>query len=101
MDIVTHQHRSAKLKLTSLLILALLLFSAVSHSHDLSVESSHSLEQLDCKLCQQLVEPPKQKIKLAKITLGYFSANNESLVNNYLVSNQYPTTKPRAPPSVT
>ena len=78
-----------------------MVFSAESHSHDAPIDSTQLLEQLDCKLCQQLVDPPQQKIQLARITLGYFSAKNYELENNLLVLDRYSKTSPRAPPHST
>lgn len=75
-----------------------MLFSAVSHSHDFSLEQSQLLEQLDCKLCQQLVETPKQKVKLAKITLGVFSAVKIELAEQPIFFSLYRHFAPRAPP---
>jgi len=100
MNAALYSNRSYKTHLTSILLLVIVLFSAVSHSHEYSADG-HSLEQLDCKLCQQLADPPKQKIKLAKIILGSFSAENERLVSLYLKAGQYSLKSPRAPPLFT
>ena len=101
MSAYTSQHRTVKFHLTSLLLLVLMVFSAASHSHDAPLDSTQLLEQLDCKLCQQLVDPPKQNIQLARITLGYFSAENQKQENNSLAVNRYSKTNPRAPPHST
>lgn len=100
MNVVTHPTRLAKFHLTSLILLAVILFSAVSHSHEFTDENSHSIEQLDCKLCQQLVEPPKQKVKLAKVTLGSFSVDDECVKKLNPIINKYRTSRPRAPPTI-
>jgi len=97
----TSRHRTAKFHLTSLLLLALMVFSAASHSHDMSADSTQLLEQLDCKLCQQLVDPPEQKIQLANITLGYFSTDNQKQESKLFALDKYSKANPRAPPYTT
>ncbi|MEW6989191.1 hypothetical protein AADZ91_00765 [Colwelliaceae bacterium 6441] len=97
---MTFQYRAPSFHFTSLFLLAVMLFSAVGHTHELSTEASQSIEQLDCKLCQQPSEPPKQKIELVKVTLGYFSAFVEPFVNSLPRVAQYRTTSPRAPPYI-
>ena len=98
MNVVIHQRRTIKFHLTSFLLLAVMLFSAVTHSHEFSATVSPSIEQLDCKLCQQLVDPPQQKVKLAKITLGSFSAIKVELVAHIPSAATYRQSNPRAPP---
>jgi hypothetical protein len=98
MRLLTRNYHPIKLHLTGLFLLVVMLFSAVSHSHDIPTESTQAIEQLDCKLCQQQLDPPKQHIKLAKITLGSFSVDNELLVDDCPLIRQYRSGYPRAPP---
>jgi len=86
------------------LIIVLLFCVFVGHSivHNSSVDlSSDTVEFQHCKLCQQLVDPTEQKIKLAKITLGYFSIDNQKQENNLIALDKYIKASPRAPPHTT
>jgi len=98
MTLVTRNYHPIKFHLTGLFLLVLMLFSAVSHSHDISTENSQTIEPLDCKLCQQQLDSPKQKIKLAKVTLGCFSALEVQLVDDCSLIPHYRNYGPRAPP---
>jgi len=98
MILVTRSYHPIKFHLTGLFLLVLMLFSAVSHSHDIPTETSQTLEQLDCKLCQQQLDSPKQKVKLAKVTLGYFSVVKVELVGCCSLTPHYRNYGPRAPP---
>jgi hypothetical protein len=98
MKLTIRNYHPIKLHLTGLFLLVVMLCSAVSHSHDVPTENSQAIEQLDCKLCQQQLDPPKQHIKLAGVTLGCFSADKELLVDDFPLIPQYRSCSPRAPP---
>jgi len=94
---MTNEYRLIKRQLTSFLLLAVLLCSAITHSHELTFEEP-LLEQVECKLCQHLVDPPKQKVKLADVTIGCFSAETLTPLIFYPKFCRYYSKCPRAPP---
>lgn len=98
MNSMTLQQRSFSLYLTSIFLLVIMLCSAFSHSHELSFDAEHAVEQLDCKLCHLKVDTPKQSIQPAKITLGVFSLEKIAIVKCTPEIAQYRYSNPRAPP---
>jgi hypothetical protein len=98
MIILAYQRRTIKAHLTCLWLLVSFCFVFLSHSHDFSFDASHTSEQIDCKLCQQQIDPPKQSIKIAQITLGAFSLVEAPLFEQYSLSAKYGRSNPRAPP---
>ena len=73
-------------RLTSLLLLAFLLISTISHTHEFDVTKT-TLEQQECKLCQHTVDKIPQRIKLALIKVGEFK---ESTVQAFLLHSTSP-----------
>ncbi|WP_206485127.1 hypothetical protein [Thalassotalea sp. G2M2-11] len=57
----------------SLCLLFVLLCASITHSHEYSVDHNSSIEQLDCKLCQQNIDKPTTSLKLVSFKLGSFS----------------------------
>lgn len=97
---MTFKRRILKTHLTFLWLLVSFSFAFLSHGHDLSFEVPQTSEQLDCKLCQQQIDPPKQSLKIAKITLGAFSLIKTPLFDQCSLAAKYCRSNPRAPPSL-
>jgi len=86
--------------ITGIFLLVTLLISSISHSHEYTSETS-SIEQFDCKLCQQQTDSPKHSLKLAEVKFGFFTEEKRLLVSDSLVVVQYRSANPRAPPNFT
>ena len=93
------KHRTLKAHLTCLFLVVSLCFVFISHGHEFSFEASHTSEQIDCKLCQQQIDPPKQSLQLATIVLGAFSLIKTPLFDQYVLTTKYGRSNPRAPPN--
>ena len=93
------KHRTLKAHLTCLWLMVSLCFIFISHAHEFSFEASHTSEQIDCKLCQQQIDPPKQSLHLAKIILGAFSLVKTPLIDQCILATKYGRSNPRAPPN--
>jgi len=57
----------------SALLTLVMLLSFATHSHDFSLDLQ-VYEQLDCKLCQQKIDPVFRPITIAHKNIGQFSA---------------------------
>lgn len=98
MKLMTAQQPSKKFNFIGILLLTVMLFASVSHSHEFSLEQFHVVEQVDCKLCQIQLDLPKQQANLAQISLVSFSAYTPQLPERYPHKDVYPHSAPRAPP---
>ena len=98
MNMLTNEPKKIKAHLTCLWLLVSFCFVFLSHAHDFSFDASHTSEQIDCKLCQQQIDPPKQSIKIVQITLGAFALVEAPLSEQYSLSAKYGRSNPRAPP---
>lgn len=82
----------------SALLSLIMLLSFATHSHDISVDF-HSYEQLDCKLCQQKVDPVYRPITTVKTSIGqYWLPCNHSFVMLATLPT-FVKPSPRAPPT--
>lgn len=98
MNIMTFKRRTFKAHLACLWLLVSFCFTFLSHAHDFSFDASHASEQIDCKLCQQPIDPPKQSLQLTEIILGAFSLIKPPLFDQSSVAAKYGRSNPRAPP---
>jgi len=81
----------------SILLLVSLLFSFGSHSHEYTNDAI-SIDQFDCKLCQQNIDIPSIKLKLSPVNVRQFRQRVSPLIIVDIVLNRFYFSLQRAPP---